>query len=147
MDTNHNDSSDREHRLDEAVAEYLRAQENGAAPDRAEFLARHPDLAADLTSFFDDRDRVEQWAGPLREGPAPGGPPPFSGLPCGSTTVRAADPVYPGPAAGGPGLLLKPGTSLAAAGPRMIGKFELLGVAGKGAFGIVYMAWDTQLAR
>src|SRR5262245_32293192 len=59
------DHSERQRRLDSALAEYLRAAEAGQAPDRREFLARHPDLEADLVSFFADEDRVKEWARPL----------------------------------------------------------------------------------
>ncbi len=60
---------DRERRLDEAIAEYLLAAEAGRAPDRREFLARYPDLAGDLASFFDDEDCVRRLAGTV---PMPG---------------------------------------------------------------------------
>src|SRR5262249_293187 len=43
--------------LDEAAA--------GNAPDRAELLARHPDLAAELASFLAQDDHVRHLAGPL----------------------------------------------------------------------------------
>src|SRR6516225_5489611 len=74
--------SDRETRVDEIVAGYLRAAEAGRAPDRAELLARHPDLADDLAEFFADRDRIEYWALPFREGASP------SPLPCPSCHGR-----------------------------------------------------------
>ena len=70
------DSAPRDQRLDEALAEYLLAAEAGRTPDRREFLARHPDLAGDLASFFNDEDCVRRMAGsmnvPSREALAPG---------------------------------------------------------------------------
>jgi WD40 repeat protein/tRNA A-37 threonylcarbamoyl transferase component Bud32 len=51
--------SEREQRLDEAIALYLEANHAAVAPDRADFLARYPDLAADLRSFFADEDRLK----------------------------------------------------------------------------------------
>ncbi len=57
--------SEREARLDSAIAEYLQAAEIGRAPDRREFLARHRDLADELLSFFADEDRVRKLAGPM----------------------------------------------------------------------------------
>ena len=54
---------ERERRLDEAIAEYLMAAEAGRAPDRREFLARYPDLAGDLASFFDDEACIKRLAG------------------------------------------------------------------------------------
>src|SRR5262245_17778941 len=52
--------------LDELVAEYLCAVEAGQAPDRDEWLARHPALAGELRDFFHDQDRLDALAGPLR---------------------------------------------------------------------------------
>src|SRR5262245_9496781 len=49
---------DREQRLELAIAEYLEGVRAGQPADRAIILARHPDLAADLASFFADEDRV-----------------------------------------------------------------------------------------
>src|SRR5436190_15230073 len=70
MDTDQADSSERERRLDDVVAEYLNGLAAGSAPDREALLTRHPDLAPDLASFFDDRDRLDRWTRPLRSGAA-----------------------------------------------------------------------------
>src|SRR5436190_7302332 len=59
------DSLSREQRVDEAIADYLEALDQGRAPDRAEFVARHPDLATDLAAFFDDHDGVGRLTSPL----------------------------------------------------------------------------------
>src|SRR5437763_11495728 len=66
----------REERLDEAVADYLRAAEAGAEPDPKEWLARHPDLAPDLERFLAGRARVEGLAAPLRAAAEAAAPPP-----------------------------------------------------------------------
>ena len=55
-----------EQRVEEILVAYLTAAEKGQAPDRRELLARHPDLAAELESFFADHDQVRAWAEPLR---------------------------------------------------------------------------------
>src|SRR5215831_11542038 len=58
--------SSRELLLQEVLAAYLQAVEAGRSPDRKEILARHPDLAADLESFFADHDRMRGAAAPFR---------------------------------------------------------------------------------
>lgn len=46
------ESHERSNRVDQAIAEYLEAVEQGAPPVREEFLARHADLADELQAFF-----------------------------------------------------------------------------------------------
>src|SRR5262249_60554336 len=60
------DGGDRERRLDAVTAEYLRALGHGAPPDRAEILARHPDLAPELAGFFEDHEHIDRSAESLR---------------------------------------------------------------------------------
>ena len=52
-------------RINQIIAEYLHALDTGKAPDRQEFLARHPELASELAAFFADRDQFEHLARPL----------------------------------------------------------------------------------
>src|SRR6516164_9080046 len=64
---------EREQRLDEVIAAYTEAVEAGLQPDRREWLARYPDLAADLEAFFADEDQFASLVAPLRVStPAPG---------------------------------------------------------------------------
>src|SRR5262245_54017658 len=58
-------SSEREERIDEALATYFAAVDAGQPPDRKEFLAGHPDIAADLEAFFADQKRVLNLGGRL----------------------------------------------------------------------------------
>ncbi len=58
--------SDSERRLDEVLGAYLEALDAGRAPDRDEWLARHPDLADALGGFLDDLNAVTVWTDPLR---------------------------------------------------------------------------------
>src|SRR5262249_41051375 len=51
-------------RVDAVIAAYLEAEAAGRAPPRDELLARHPDLAAELETFFRDHDAVRRVAGP-----------------------------------------------------------------------------------
>src|SRR5262245_14053036 len=55
-----------EDRVDDVIAEYLRAAETGPAPDRHELLSRHPDLASQLAAFFADQDQAQGWTKALR---------------------------------------------------------------------------------
>jgi WD40 repeat protein/tRNA A-37 threonylcarbamoyl transferase component Bud32 len=71
----------REERVNEVIAAYLDAAGAGRAPDREEFLARHPDLADELRAFLDDQARFAQAADHLgapapapAAAPVPGGP-------------------------------------------------------------------------
>jgi outer membrane protein assembly factor BamB len=58
------DVPSREQRLNDVVAAYLLAAENGEAPDAVELLARHPDLADDLRAFLADHARMRQAVAP-----------------------------------------------------------------------------------
>src|SRR5262245_29477845 len=55
-------STDREERVDAAIAEWLEAAEQGRAVDPLEFLSKHPDLADDLRKFLADRDQFARAA-------------------------------------------------------------------------------------
>jgi WD40 repeat protein/tRNA A-37 threonylcarbamoyl transferase component Bud32 len=71
--------SEREKRFQEVLAAYLQAVETGQAPDRQEWLARHPDLADELASFFANQEHFARRAEPLQlveEPTLPPGPAP-----------------------------------------------------------------------
>ena len=57
---------DREAQLDDLLASYLVAEEEGRAPDRKEWLKGHPQYAVELKAFFADRGQVEGMAQPLK---------------------------------------------------------------------------------
>ena len=114
--------ADREARLDEALAEYLQAADAGHEPDRAEFLTRYPQFAAELKEFFDDRSLFEQAARPWV--------PPIGN---GSTG----------------GVAMLAGNAAVAAGARLpyFGDYELLEEIARGGMGIVYKARQISLNR
>jgi len=58
---------DTDEKLGDAIAAYLRLAEAGHPPDRTEFLARYPDLGAELESFFANDDDVDRLTQPLRD--------------------------------------------------------------------------------
>ena len=141
----HETTSDREQRLNEVMAAYVLDAELSRAPNRNELLAQHPDIAAEMESFFRDYDRVDRLAQPLREAAraAQAAVVEAAELPRGSTTDGAEssdpDPTQPqyrisqAPAAG---------THV-----RYFGDFELTGEIARGGMGVVYRARQLSLNR
>lgn len=62
-------SSEREERVNAALAEYLQAEERGPVPNRDEFLARHAGIADELSQFLTDRAHFLRWAAPVSAPP------------------------------------------------------------------------------
>ena len=53
-------------RLDQLIHEYLQQVDEGKSPDRAAMLREHPDLADEMAGFFEDQDRIANFAQRLR---------------------------------------------------------------------------------
>src|SRR5713226_7681592 len=65
------ESPERQERLQEILLGYVEAAQAGAAPDRASFLAAHPEFAADIVEFLASYDKLNRMAAPLRESDSP----------------------------------------------------------------------------
>ncbi len=115
--------SDRERRLDLAIAEYLEDVRAGRPTDRAGILVRHSDLAADLASFFADEDRLLGLAGSMTARPSSGG----QDMLAHATEKTGAD------------RQLNPGADF--------GPYELIEEIAKGGMGIVFKAKQKKLGR
>jgi serine/threonine-protein kinase len=106
--------------LAEVIAGYLQAVEAGQAPERAELLARYPELADQLAEFFTDQDQFDRVMSPLRQ------PAPTISFPSAS------------PASGG---------GLDAESGHRFGDYELLEEIARGGMGIVFKARNVRLDR
>jgi WD40 repeat protein/tetratricopeptide (TPR) repeat protein len=127
-------SSCRDRRVDEIIAGYLDAVASGQAPDRQELLARHPDLAADLASFFADHDQVKQLAEPL--------PPGAHAVPDQPTVDPDAPTLAPGEKRPAAPTAAPPSGRL-----RSFGDYEILEEIARGGMGVVFKARQRGLDR
>jgi S1-C subfamily serine protease len=110
--------SERDQKLDAAIAAYYQAIEAGRSPDREAFLAEHADLRTELESFLDDKAAFEGRAA-VRD--------PNATLPPGSPTADAPDSPW--------------------AVVRYFGDYELLTEIARGGMGVVYRARQVSLNR
>jgi tRNA A-37 threonylcarbamoyl transferase component Bud32 len=111
---------EREQQLEQVLAEYLHAEAAGRPLDQDELVAKYPDLAGELTSFFRNRAAVERLAEPLRQQGGTDAP-----------TIGPDD--APGIGAG--------------SRVRYFGDYELLEEIARGGMGVVFKARQTSLHR
>ncbi len=121
--TGENPASERERRVNRAIAEYLEAERLGRAPDREDWLRLHPDLADELRSFFADRDSFGRLAEPVGPQAAPVAAPEAQTLAPGETAATGLGTV------------------------RYFGDYELLEEIARGGMGVVYRARQVSLGR
>jgi len=125
MSISNGSAQSRDELLDQVVLDYLEAVERGRVPDWQEWLARHPELAAELAGFLDDQEKVTRWTAPLREAARPADGP-------------ASDPNRTPADSSSPPLLTKVGP---------FGDFVLLEEIARGGMGVVYKARQLSLDR
>src|SRR5262245_11134858 len=121
--------SDREARVDAAIAQYLNAVDAGQPPDRGAFLRQHADLAPELEAFLADQDRLLPFAFPT--------PPDASLASTGPALPRGERPTTP--EAGTPTATAEP--------PAWAGRLQIVEPIGQGGMGAVFRVHDTDFGR
>ena len=152
-------------RLEAAMAEYLMAADAGLAPEPTAFLARYPDLHAELAEFIADQAGLVRLVEPLRATPAAPlavasavtlplenagqpGDATASGT-ISTTSENATSDGWNGSSArtraddsGGQVSGLPRGATV-----RYFGDYEIREVLGRGGMGVVYQAFQVTLKR
>jgi WD40 repeat protein len=161
-----------ERRIESIADHFLESLRAGAAPDRNSLLAAHPDLAAWLEPRLDLVEGLFRYAGrraASADRPEPQGAAPerLPDTPAGMTQTRSRAIAIRCPHCGHGIQLVEtevdqatcqncgsafrveiaPESRRSGAIPRRIGRFEVIELVGRGAFGSVYRAHDPELKR
>jgi serine/threonine-protein kinase len=122
MNSSSADGPQRDERLDELVAAFLQAVEDGQTPDRDAYLMQNPELADELRAFFANHDRMAHVGDRIR--PVAANP---AETPTTTSANKSADAV--------PGIV------------RNLDDYELLEEIARGGMGVVYRARQISLNR
>jgi WD40 repeat protein/serine/threonine protein kinase len=125
-------------RLNQILAAYLDAQRDGRAVPKEELLRRHPDLVAELRSFFADQEHFHKLAEGLSVFAPQGVPEPLN--PAGAETLP---PLPQDRSAASSAANADPPLDMV----RYFGDYELLAEIARGGMGVVYKARQVSLNR
>jgi WD40 repeat protein/serine/threonine protein kinase len=134
---------DRDESLLRVLDAYLQAVESGAAPDRQQWLAQHPEFSADLSQFLNEQDRLMKLTEPLHAF-APG-----AGIePDPDRTANDRDGVDDHGQEPNPPIQLNgAGECTARRGTYRFGDYELLEEIAHGGMGTIFKARQRSLNR
>jgi TRAP transporter TAXI family solute receptor len=131
--------SDREDRLNDALAEYLRSVDRHEVVNPVEFVQRYPELSEELLALLQTADCIERMAGPCGETELP------DTCEIDLESVDGVDETVAGGKDSSAPLLSS--DALTGRVGRRFGDYEILGEIGQGGMGLVLLARQVDLDR